>query len=179
MKKSVIIMLLLTPMLVLAQVKGKKSKSPFKTTKGTEFKVGDVIKLEKASNEDKFAYAYVNKSILSLKNITKAVKSVREIKNMDVKNINNIANNLETVNKLANNEVVSSAVAQLIGQAVSENYVSENALDATLSGKKYKIKSFKVYTDKDSGESIVHAIAKGNGKTIAVLLDFAEKAGEI
>ena len=66
-----------------------------------------------------------------------------------------------------------------MGQAVSESYVSENALDDTMNGKTYKIKSFKVYTDKASGESIVHAIAKGNGQTVAILLEFAEKAGEI
>ncbi len=179
MKRVTLVMLLLAPMLMLAQVKGKKSKKSFTTSKGTEFNVGDMIQLQKASNDDKFAYAYVSKSMLSLKNITKAVKTVRDAKNMDVKNVKNLADNLETVTNLANSEIVSGAMAQLIGQAVSESYVTENALDATLSGKKYKIKSFKVYTDKGSGESIVHAIAKGNGKTVAVLLEFAEKTGEI
>ncbi len=179
MKTRILVMLLLAPMLVLAQVKGKKSKKSFKTSNGTEYKVGDVLKLETASNSEKFAYAYVSKSMLSLKSITKAVKSVRDIKNMDVNNIDNIANNLETVTNLANNEMISGAMSQLMGQAVSESYVSENALDSTMSGEKYKIKNFKIYTDNDSGESIVHAIAKGNGKTVAILLEFAEKAGEI
>lgn len=179
MKRVTLVMLLLTPMLILAQVKGKKSKKSFKTSNGTEFNVGDMIQLQKASNKDKFAYAYVSKSMFSLKNITKAVNTVRDAKNMDVKNVNKLANNLETVTSLANSEIVSGAMAQLMGQAVSESYVTENALEGTLSGKKYKIKSFKIYTDKNSGESIVHAIAKGNGKTIAVLLEFAEKMGEI
>lgn len=179
MKKSVIIMLLLAPMLVLAQVKGKKSKEAFTSSKGTKFKVGDVITLAKASNENKFAYAYVSKSMLSLKNITNAVNTVKDAKNINVNNINKLANNIETVNKLASNEIVSGAMAQLMGQAVSESYVTENALDDTFSGKKFKIKNFKVYTDKSTGESIVHAIAKGNGKTIAILLEFAEKLGEI
>ena len=172
-------MLLLAPMLMVAQVKGKKSKKAFTTSKGTVFNVGDVVKLNKASSQNKFAYAYVNKSMFSLKNITKAVKSVRDVKNMDVKNVSNLANNLETVSKIANSEVVNSAMTQLMGQSVSESYVSENALDSTMEGKKFKIKSFKVYTDKDTGDSIVHAIAKGNGKTVAILLEFAEKAGEL
>lgn len=172
-------MLLLAPMLMLAQVKGKKSKKDFKTSTGTVYKVGDKITLAKASNKDKFAFAYVSKSMFSLKNITKVVKSARDIKNMDVSNVNNIANNLETVNNLASNEMVSGAMAQLMGKVVSEKYVTENALDASLSGKTYKIKRFKIFTDKVSGEAIVHAIAKGNGKTIAILLEFAEKTGEI
>ncbi|KGL61849.1 hypothetical protein [Polaribacter sp. Hel1_85] len=179
MKKRILVMLLLAPMLLLAQVKGKKSKKSFTTSNGTEFNVGDIVKLEKASNGNKFAYAYVSKSMLSIKNITKAVKSVRDVKNMNVSSVQNISNTLDQVNNLASSELVSGAMAQLMGQAVSESYVSENALDTSVSGKKYKIKSFKVFTDKGSGESIVHAIAKGNGKTVAILLEFAEKAGEI
>ena len=105
--------------------------------------------------------------------------TLKDAKNLDVKNVNKLAQNLETVNKLASNEIVSGAMAQLIGQAVSESYVTANALESSQSGNKYKIKNFKVYTDKASGESIVHAIAKGNGKTVAILLDFAEKTGEI
>ncbi len=179
MKTRILVMLLLVPMLILAQVKGEKSKKSFKTSTDTEFNVGDMVTLAKASNNDKFAYVYVNKSMFSLKNITKAVKSIKDVKNMNVNNIDNLANNLETVNSLANSEIVSGAMSQLMGLAVSESYVSENALDTSMSGNKYKIKSFKVYTDKASGNSIVHAIAKGNGKTVAVLLEYAEKAGEI
>ncbi len=179
MKKNVIIMLLLAPMLVVAQIKGKKSKKTFKTSAGTAYNVGDKITLGEASNKEKFAFVYVSKSMLSLKNITKAVNTVKSAKNMDVSNVNKLADNLEVVNKLANNEIVSGAMAQLMGKAVSETYVVENALDDSQNGSSYKIKNFKVYTDKSTGESIVHAIAKGNGKTVAILLEFAEKAGEI
>ncbi|MCG1037484.1 hypothetical protein [Polaribacter sargassicola] len=182
MKKNLIIMLLLTPMLMLAQVKGKKSKNAFTSSKGTKFKVGDVVTLAKASNESKYAYVYVNKSMLSMKNITKAVKAVKSAKNLNVSsvsNINNLANNIDVVNNLASNEVVSGAMSQLIGQAVSESYVTENALDDSFNGKKFKIKNFKVYTDKNTGDSVVHAIAMGEGKTVAILLEYAEKLGEI
>ena len=179
MKKTVLVMLLLAPMLIVSQVKGKKSKKSFTTSAGTTYNVGDMIHLKTASKDDAFDYVYVNKSMLSLKNITKIVKSVRDVKNMDVKNVNNLANNLEAVTNLANNDMVSGAMSKLMGKAVSEKYVSENALNSSMSGNKYKIKSFKIYTDKNSGESIVHAIAKGDGKKVAILLEFAEKAGEI
>lgn len=179
MKTKVLVMLLLTPMLILAQVKGKKSKKSFTTSSGKVYNVGDMIQLNEASNDGKYAYAYINKSMLSLKNITKVVKSVSDVKNMKVSDVNNLRNNLETINSIAKSDVVSGAMAQLMGQAVSESYVTENALDASMNGNKYKIKNFKVYTDKASGQSIVHAIAKGNGKTVAILLDFAEKTGEI
>ena len=66
-----------------------------------------------------------------------------------------------------------------LGQNYCTSHVSENALEASMKGSKFKIKSFKIYTDKDSGDTVVHAIAKGNGKKIAVLLEFAEKTGEI
>lgn len=179
MKKQILVMLLLAPMLVLAQVKGKKSKKPFTTSSGTEYQVGDVIQLKKASNTDKFAYVYIYKSGFSLKNITKVVKSVRDVKNLDVSSVQNISNTLDNVNTIANSELVSNAMSQLMGRAVSEKYVEENALSSSKESSKYKIKSFKIYTDKDTGETIVHAIAKGRGKKVAILLEFAEKTGEI
>lgn len=179
MKTKILMLLMLVPVLTFAQVKGKKSKDPQKTSKGTEFKVGQIIKLGKASNGEKYAYVYISKSGLSLGNIAKMAKSVRDVKNMNTSSIQNIANSVEQVNELANSELVSSAMNQLMGQAVSQKYVDENSLNAGLEGSKYKIKKFKVYTDKDTGDKIVHAIAKGGGKTVAVLLDFAEKTGEI
>jgi hypothetical protein len=179
MKKQILVMLLLTPMLVLAQVKGKKSKKAFKTSTGTEYKVGDMIQLKKASNKDKFAYVYINKSGFSFKSIAKAVKSVRDVKNLDVSSVEKISNTIDNVNTIANSELVSGAMSQLMGKAVSEKYVTENELPSSKEKSKYKIKSFKIYTDKDTDEKIVHAIAKGGGKTIAILLEFAEKTGEI
>ena len=179
MKKRVLVLLLLAPMLLLAQVKGEKSEETFVTPKGTTFNVGDIVTLGKASNGGKFAYAYISKSGFSLGKITSAVKSVNDARNMDVNNVKNISNTLNKVNDLANSELVSSLQAQLMGQAVSSDYVLENALDASMGDKKFKIKKFKIYTDKDTGEKIVHAIAKGNGKTVAILLEFAEKTGEI
>ena len=170
---------MLVPMLTFAQIKGKKSKTPYKTLQGTEFKVGDVITLGAPSNDQKFAYAYVKKSTLSIGNIKKAMKSVKDVKNMNVSNVRNIANTVESVSSLANTELVDGAMSQLMGKAVSESYVEKNALDASMEGKKFKIKQFKIYTDKETGEQIVHALAKGNGKNIAVLLEFAEKTGEL
>ncbi|MEE9407584.1 MAG: hypothetical protein V3V28_05865 [Polaribacter sp.] len=179
MKKRILVMLLLAPMLMLAQVKGKKSKKAFETSKGTTFRVGDYITLNKAGNENKFAYAYENKSMFSLKNITKAVKSIKDAKNLNVTNISQIGNTLDKVTELANNDLVNSAMTQLMGKAISTKYVEENALDTSMESKKFKIKFFKIYSNKGSDEKIVHAIAKGNGKTVAILLEFAEKTGEI
>lgn len=179
MKKGVLVMLLLAPMLMLAQVKGKKSKKTFETSNGTAFKVGDYVTLNKASNKDKFAYAYENKSMFSLKNITKAVKSIKDAKNLDVNNISKIGNTLDKVTELANSDLVNSAMTQLMGKAISAKYVEENALDTSMENKKFKIKFFKIYSDEETGEKIIHAVAKGNGKTVAILLEFAQKTGEI
>lgn len=179
MKSKILIMIMLVPMLTFAQIKGKKSKKPFTTSQGTEYKIGDVITLGTASNEDKFAYVYVKKSAFSIKNIAKAVKSVKDVKNMNVKNIKNISNTINKVNDLANSEIVSNAMTQLMGKAVSVDYVEKNALESTMKDSKFKIKNFKIYTDKATGEQIIHAIAKGGGKNVAILLDFAEKTGEL
>jgi len=172
-------MLTLVPMLAFAQIKGKKSKAPFTTSQGTEYKVGDVIQLGKPSNGEKFAFAYVKKSALSIGNIKKAMKSVQDVKNMNVSNVNSIANTVKSVNNLASNELADEAMSKLMMQAVSPSYVEKNALDTTMEGIKLKIKQFKIYTDKETGENIVHAIAKGKGKNVAVLLELAEKSGEI
>jgi hypothetical protein len=176
MKTRILVMLLLAPMLILAQVKGKKSKNAFTTTSGTEFKVGEMITLKKASNSDKFAFAYVNKSGLSIGNALKAARSLKNLKNG---NVSNLSTTINAVNSIASSGLLDGTMSKLMNKAVSSKYVSENALDATLSKTSYKIKNFKIYKDKKSGEKIVHAIAKGNGKTVAILLEFAEKAGEI
>jgi hypothetical protein len=179
MKTKILIMLTLVPMLAFAQIKGKKSKDAFTTSQGTEYKVGDVIKLGKASNGEKFAFAYVKKSALSIGNIKKAMKSVQDVKSMNVSNVSSITNTVNTVNNLANNELAEEAISKLMGKAVSPSYVEKNALDTSMEGKKLKIKQFKIFTDKETGETIVHAIAKGGGKNVAVLLELAEKSGEI
>ena len=179
MRTKVLLLMMLVPMFALAQIKGKKSKSPYKTSKGTEFKVGQIIKLGKPSNGETFAFAYVKKSGLSLGNIAKAARTINSARNMNVSNVRNIANTVDQVNNLANSELVSSAMNQLMGQAVSADYVEKNALSSEMENAKFKIKQFKIYTDKDTGDQIVHAIAKGGGKNVAILLDFAEKTGEL
>jgi hypothetical protein len=179
MKTRILFALLLIPALTFAQIKGKKSKKPYKTPQGTEFKVGDKITLGKPSNGDKFAFVYVKKSALSIANIKNAVNTVNNVKNLNVNNVNSVTNAIKSANNLANNELIDEAVNKLIGQAVSASYVEKNALDTSMIGKTFKIKQFKVYTDKESGDQIVHAIAKGNGKSVAILLEFAEKTGEI
>ena len=107
------------------------------------------------------------------------MKSVQDVKNMNVSNVNSIANTVKSVNNLASNELADEAMSKLMMQAVSPSYVEKNALDTTMEGIKLKIKQFKIYTDKETGENIVHAIAKGKGKNVAVLLELAEKSGEI
>jgi hypothetical protein len=176
MKKRILILLLLAPMLMLAQVKGKKSKKAFKTSSGIEYKVGDVIQLKKASNSDKFAFAYINKSGFSLGKALNAAKSLNNLKNG---NVNNISNTINAVNSIASSGLLDGTMSKLLNKAVSKKYVSENALDATMSNASFKIKNFKIYKDKKTGEKIVHAITKGKGKTVAILLEFAEKSGEI
>lgn len=171
--------LMLIPIMVFSQIKGKKSKNPYQSSQGTEFKVGDIIQLKKASNGNHFAYAYIKKSSLNLKTIANVANSVRDVKSMNVSNVNNTVNTVNKVNAIANSELVSGTMNQLMNQAVSESYVAENALSAAMEGSKFKIKQFKVFTDKDTGDQIVHAIAKGSGKNVAILLDFAEKTGEL
>lgn len=180
MKKIMsIVLLLLVPVITSAQIKGKKSKSPYTGSNEKVYKVGDSFKLGLPSNGETFAYAYVYKKSLSLKSIANAAKSIRDVKNMNVKNVKNLSNNINTVKNLADNDLVNSAATKMMGKVVSEKYVEENALASSFSNTKWKIKSFKVFKDDESGEEIVHAIAKGNGKTIAVCMNYAIGVKEI
>lgn len=179
MRKHVIFLLLLTPAILVAQIKGKNSKDPFKTTSGTTYKKGDVITLADASNESKFAYVYTYKSSLSFGNIVKTVKNVNDVKNLSLKNTNGIKNAINTTKNISRDDLLKTSVKSLQNKVVSEKYVSENALEAKMKGNKYKIKSFKIYTDKESEKQVVHAIAKGKKGKIAILIDLAEQEGEI
>ncbi len=96
MKKNVIILLLLAPMLVLAQIKGEKSKDPYTSKKGIEYKVGDEIALKNSSNEGKYAFVYKYKSSLSFGNIVKTVKNVNDATNLNLKNTQGIKNAINT-----------------------------------------------------------------------------------
>lgn len=180
MKKVFATMLLLTLSTVtFAQIKGKKSEEPFTSSSGKEYKVGDMIQLKQGSKEGVFAYAYEVKSALTMANITKAATAMRDLKGGGVKSLKGISNNIDNVRALQNSGVLNSAVNGLMNAAVSEKYVAENALKADMANTQYEIQNFKVFTDKKSGESLVHAIAKGNGKTIAVLIELAALANEI
>lgn len=172
-------MLLLAPMLVVAQIKGKNSKEPYTSSKGKEYKKGDVITLATPSNDAKYAYVYKFKSSMSLGNIMKTVKNVNDVANLNLKNTQGIKNAINTTKSISSNDLVKSSVASLQNKVVSEKYVKENAFDKKYAGKTYEIKSFKVFEDTESGQKIVHAIAKGKGGKIAILIDAAEEKGEI
>lgn len=173
-------MLLLTiPAITFAQIKGKKSKSPFTGENGVTYKKGDSFKLGPASGGEVYAYVYEYKKSFSLKSIANAAKSIKDVKNMNVKNVRNLSKNINTVKNLADNKLVSSAVTKAMGKVVSEKYVEENALASSFSNTKWKIKEFKIFDDKESGKKLVHAIAKGNGKTIAVFMNYAIMVKEI
>lgn len=162
-----------------AQIKGKKSEETFTAKNGQVFNVDDIIELKKPSNGDKFAFVYEFKSSMSLKNITNAAKSINDVRSMNVSNVSSISNNLDNIQTLANNEMISNSMSNLMNQVVTEKYVTENALDITSANTKWKIDHFKIYKDKETGEQIVHAMAKGSGKTIAILIDFALIKGEL
>ena len=179
MKKRILVLLLLAPMLVVAQIKGKNSKDPYKSKKGIEYKKGSKIKLSKPSNGEKFAYVYKFKSSLSFGNVMKTVKNARDVKNLNVKNTKGIKSAINTTKSISNNDLINSSIASLQNKVVSEKYVKENAFEAKMSGNEYTIKSFKIFTDKESGKKLVHAIAKGKGGKIAILIDAAEEKGEI
>lgn len=176
MKKNVIILLLLAPMLVVAQIKGKKSKEPFTSTKGITYKIGDAITLKDPSNSDKYAYVYKFKSSMSLGNIMKTVQNVNNVANLNTSSVQGIKNAVNTAKNVAGDKLLASS---LQSKVVSEKYVTENAWDKKYSGKAYEIKSFKVYEDKETGTKIVHAITKGKGGKVAILIDAAEEKGEI
>jgi len=167
------------PVMTFSQIKGKKSKKPFTAPNEKVYKVGDRIQLKEPSNGGVFAYVYEYKSNFSFKSIANAAKSIRDVKNLDVKNIKSVTDNLESIQNLADSQLVSSAMNQLMGKAVSEKYVNKNALPSSFSNSEWKIKSFKIFTDKESDAKLVHALAKGNGKTIAILIDYAIKVNEL
>lgn len=173
------LLILFVSITAFSQIKGKKSEETFTAKDGRTFNVDDIIQLKEPSNGDKFAYVYEFKSSMSLKNITNAAKSLNDVRNMNVSNVSNISSNLDNVQALANNDMISSSMGSLMNSVVSEKYVSENALDKTAANTKWKIDTFKIYTDKDTGEQIVHAMAKGAGKTIAILIEFAIIKGEL
>ena len=179
MKKNLIILFLMTPFIILAQIKGKNSKDPFTSKAGKTYKKGDVIVLKSASNNDKFAYAYKFKSSLSLGNIRKTMQNVNDVKNLNVKSTKGIKNAINTAKSISDNELLNSSIASLQNKVVAESYIKDNALDSNMSGQKYTIKNFKVYTDKESGIKIVHAITKGKGGKVAILIDAAEEKGEM
>lgn len=173
------ILLLFISVLSFAQIKGKKSEETFTAKNGHVFNVDDIIELKTPSNGEKFSYAYEFKSSMSLKNITNAAKSLNDVRNMNVSDVSSVSKNMDQIQTLASNDMISDKMGSLMNTVVSEKYVSENALDKTYAKTKWKIENFKVYTDKETGEQIVHAMAKGSGKTIAILIDFAIIKGEL
>jgi hypothetical protein len=180
MKKSLFTFVLLTITIIgNAQIKGKKSEDPFKASNGAEYRVGDMITLKQGSKDGTFAYAYEAKSALTMANITKAATAVRDMKGGGVSSLRGVSNNIDNISAISNSGVLNSAMAGLMNAAVSEKYVSENALPPAMANTSWEIQNFKVYTDKASGEQIVHAMAKGNGKTIAVLIELALLANEM
>lgn len=179
MRKKIIFLLLLTPAIITAQIKGENSKDPFKTTSGTSYEKGDVITLKEASNEGKFAYVYTYKSSLSFGNIVKTVKNVNDVKNLNLKSTNGIKKAINTTKNIAKDDLLKTSITSLKSKVVSDKYVEENALSSEMKDNEYKIKSFKIYTDDETGKQIVHAIAKGKKGKIAILLELAELEGEI
>ena len=179
MKKNVIILLLLAPVLAFAQIKGENSKEPFMSSTNKEYKVDDVIILKNPSNSDKYAFVYKFKSNLSFGNIMKTVKNVNDVKNLNTSNVKSIKKAVQTTKNVANRNLAKGSITSLQNKVVSDNYIKENAWDKKYAGKEYKIKSFKVYIDEETGQQIVHAIAKGKGGKIAILIDAAEEKKEI
>ncbi len=179
MKKNVLILLLLAPLFVMAQIKGEKSKDAFTSMNEKTYNVGDKITLKTPSNEDKYAFVYKFKSSLSFGNIVKTVKNVNDVKNLNVKNTRSIKNAIKTTKNVANSNLAKGSVVSLQNKVVSEKYVKENAFPKKYSGKDYTIKYFKVFTDDETGKKIVHAIAKGKGGKVAILIDAAEEKEEI
>lgn len=173
------LLILFVSITAFSQIKGKKSEETFTAKNGRTFNVDEIIQLKEPSNGEKFAYVYEFKSSMSLKNITNAAKSLNDVRNMNVTSVSNISANIDNVQALANNDMISGSMGSLMNAVVSEKYVSENALDKTAANTKWKIDTFKIYTDKETGEQIVHAMAKGAGKTIAILIDFAIIKGEL
>lgn len=162
-----------------AQIKGKKSEEPFTASTGQVFNVGDKIQLKQGSKAGTFAFAYEVKSAFSLKNITNAVNTVSNAKNLGASGLKNVGANVDKLNALSNTALVNDAMGNLMAAAVSEKYATENALTSVYANSSWTIENFKVYTDKATGEQLVHAIVKGSGKTVAILIEFAMKTGEM
>ena len=173
------LLILFVSITAFAQIKGKKSEETFTAKDGRVFNVDDLIELKEPSNGEKFAYVYEFKSNMSFKNITNAAKTLSDVKNMNVSSLQGVSNNIDNIKLIANSEMISSSMTALVSSVVSDKYVAENALDRTSAHTKWKIDNFKIYTDKETGETIVHAMAKGSGKTIAILIDFAIIKGEL
>lgn len=173
------LLILFVSVTAFSQVKGKKSEETFTAKNGRTFNVDEIIELKMPSNGDKFAYAYESKSAFSVKNIANAAKSINDVRNMNVSNVNSISSNMDNITALAKTDMVSNSMSSLMSAAVSEKYVAENALDKNSANTKWKIENFKIYTDKDTNEQVVHAMAKGAGKTIAILLEYAIIKGEL
>jgi hypothetical protein len=173
------LLILFVSITAFSQIKGKKSEETFTAKDGRLFNVDDIIELKQPSNGEKFAYVYEFKSSMSFKNITNAAKSLNDVKSMNVSNVSSISDNMDNIQTLAKNDMITDSMGSLMNTVVSEKYVTENALDSTFANTKWKIDTFKIYTDKETGEQIVHAMAKGAGKTIAILIDFAIIKGEL
>lgn len=173
------LLILFVSVTALSQIKGKKSEETYTSKNGRVFNIDEFIELKDPSNGEKFAYAYEFKSNLSFKNITNAAKTLSDVKNMNVSSISNVAGSVDNIKMIANNDLLTSSMGSLINSVVSEKYVSENALDKTSAHTKWQIENFKIYTDKKTGEQVVHAMAKGAGKTVAILLELAMAKNEL
>ncbi|MGB5982278.1 MAG: hypothetical protein WBG46_09050 [Nonlabens sp.] len=179
MKNLILCLLFITTAVATAQIKGKSSKEPYTSSNGKVYEKKDVITLKEPSGEDAFVYAYTYKSSMSLGNIRKTLNTARDVKNMNLKNTQGLTNAVRTAKNLSSDEILKTSVRSMQSKAVSEKYREENKLDSSSNGNTYKIRSFKIYTDEETGEQIVHAIAKGKGGKVAILIDAAEEAGEI
>lgn len=176
MKKKLIAILLFVPIMVFGQIKGEKSEESFTSESGKTYAVGDNITLKLPSNSDKYAYVYKFKSSLSLGNIVNTVNNARNVANLNTSNIQGIKNGINVAKKVANDKILASS---LQSKVVTEKYVEENAMPKKFEGNAYEIKYFKVYTDEETGKQIVHAITKGKGGKVAILIDAAEEKEEI
>lgn len=176
MKNLVLLLLVFSSTMATAQIKGKKVKDPITTKSGKVYEKNGQITLAKASEGDTYVYVYKFKSSLSFSNIKKAVNTARNVKNLNVSNVQGAANAIRTAKDVATDKLLAST---LQNKVVSEKYRKENAVDSSMEGNTYKIKFFKVYTDEETGEKVIHAIAKGKGGKMAILLDAALEAGEI
>ena len=180
MKNLLLFIFVFTTALASAQIKGKSSNDPVTSKSGQIYEKNGVIILDQPSSEDGYVYVYKFKSSMSFGNIMKTAKNVRDVKNMNTSNLQGVSNAIKTTKNIANDELLTTSVSMgLQNKVVSERYREEHVMDDSYADREYKIKSFKIYTDDETGEQVVHAIAKGKGGKIAILLDAAEENGEI